>query len=252
MYSALFGNYDDLKAVDVSYAKNSIVVLTDQIKDGLNVEQIQVSTEDVYRVLDLLKISHQQIKLTNQTFNRIIKIYPFYFFPNAECVVYIDSHINVIGDIQALIARFMGSKADWLGIPHRYSTSLYDEAKACYVNGKISKSEFHNYIKKGLQVFQNTQMFECGVLIRKNNKNVHKTSAKWLEYYINGPRRDQLHLLNALKAEPLILDILEDDFNNSKIFKVGAHQKTKLRLMTGRLIKIIRLIELRLIYGKFY
>ena len=112
-----------------------------------------------------------------------------------------------------LVNNLIGEKDEWIGLRHRFSKSVFDELKACYFNSKIKFEQFKSFYQEKKNFKQYSRFTENGFIIRKNCSHVRKVSKIWLKKYLNGPQRDQLHLVNIREFKKIKLKLLDFDLN---------------------------------------
>jgi hypothetical protein len=247
LFRANLGNYDDIKKLqDNKYIKITKYLFTEKKNKTYSSRETKIISKK--KIFDYLKlINLYKKKLTNTDLNRIIKIYPFNFFKNYDYIAYADSTISVIGSLNNLI----GKKDEWIGLRHRFSRSILDELKACYINNKITFKEFLDFYKKKINFKEYSRFTENGFFIRKNCNLVKKVSWIWLEKYLNGPHRDQLHLVNIPEFKKVRLKLLDFDLNSKNLLlKRHSRNSTNYKLFYNRITKFFRIIVLYIFVKK--
>ena len=245
-FKAHFGDIDNLNINSNFIADQEFVMLTNNTNQDINYKTQQFTIDEAIKILKELNLNRFANDLNNQLMNRIIKIYPFSFFKNSKIIVYCDSHILVKEKLEKILKDFSNSNFEWLGLPHRYSRFLKDEAISCYLNGKIDKIEFKNYVSDLNISINKYPLFECGFIIRKNTDKVREASLEWLSRYLHGPRRDQLHISKALISHKINYDYLKFSLHDKIILQKLSHKKNFIDLNYSRFRKILRLIYLTL------
>lgn len=241
VFRANFGNYDNLKNLeDYKFLQSKKYLFTDNKKQVYKDYKIKViSKKKVQKYLKSINLYKKEI--TNTDLNRIIKIYPFHFFKNCEYIVYTDSRISILGSLNNLI----GKKDQWIGLRHRFSKSVFDELKACYFNSKIKYEEFKSFYKEKKNFKQYSRFTENGFIIRKNCSQVRKVSKIWLKKYLNGPYRDQLHLVNIREFKNIKLKLLDFDLNTkNSILKMHSRGEKNFQIFFSRMTKLFKMIFL--------
>jgi hypothetical protein len=242
-----FGNYDDIKKLqDNKYIKIKKYLFTEKKNKIYSSRETKIiSKKKIFNYLRSINLYKR--KLTNTDLNRIIKIYPFNFFKNYDYIAYADSRISIFGPFNELI----GKRDEWIGLRHRFSRSIYDELKACYVNNKITFNEFLNFYNEKKNFKEYSKFLENGFLIRKKCNLVKKVSRIWLEKYLNGPHRDQLHLVNIPEFKKIRLKFLNFDLNSKNLLlKIHTRNSTNYKLFYNRIIKFFRMIFLYIYLNK--
>lgn len=137
--------------------------------------------------------SFPAIKLDPVRMNRFVKLLPHRFFPGYEFSVYVDGHINIIGDIRYLLEKY--DYPDMLCFKHPHRSCAYEEGKACILHKKdspqIIMKQLEYYRQEGLP--ENFGLIEGGVLIRRHNRPaVKQLMEDWWEQVRVNSKRDQV------------------------------------------------------------
>lgn len=241
IFRANFGNYDDLSILkDYENKDCEYVCFTDNYIKTKK-KKFLLSELKIENYLRKININIKK-KLSYQDLNRIIKIYPFELFPNYELYIYIDSHISIKSSLNTLIRK---KSIDWLSPTHRFSDNLIDELCACYINNKITYDEFRKFYRNKKNFLQYTGMMENGFILRRNNIIVKKISKIWLKKYLQGPRRDQLHLVNIPEIKKINIMRTSWKINSrSSPLLIYSHYVPAFKKFKNRVIKILRTIKL--------
>lgn len=241
-FRANFNNYDDVKILNdhSNYKIKKYIFIDKKIPLIKNHEIIFISKKQITSYLESLNIRNVK-NLSYADMNRVIKIYPFNFFKDADYFIYADSRISITGPLIKLI----NFNYDWIGLEHRFCKTIIDELKQCYLNNKINFEELKNFLKKKNKINQYSKFLENGFLIRKNNKKVRMISKIWLKNYLKGPRRDQLHLLNIIQFKKIKLNILSFKLNSKNSYvKLNSRNINFFLINKNRFIKIFRLFKI--------
>jgi hypothetical protein len=177
IYTANFGNYDDLRPI-CQFKGWDRVVFTDN--KNLKVEgwkTIFVSGEGVRK--------QREIKILS---NKYLKDY--------SLSIYQDANMKILStpDEYLEVVKYQGG---FMTANHPTRTSIYEEALKI-VDFKKDKSEI--VFKHIVNLFEFTKMpdnyglFETGVIIRDNSKEVARLENKWYKYLMMGTHRDQISL----------------------------------------------------------
>ncbi len=144
--------------------------------------------------------------------NRYVKMNPHQLTELHDCdfSVYVDSSIDIVGDVHQLVIECQQREADLAIYEHPFRDCLYDEAMVCADCGHSDvltlRRQMHRYKASGFPA--HAGLFECNVLVRRNAPIVDKTMGTWWHEYRHGARRDQLSItwsawINGLRITSL-------------------------------------------------
>jgi hypothetical protein len=177
IYTANFGNYDDLRPIP-NYSGWDKVVFTDN-KDlkvqGWNT--IYVSGEGVRK--------QREIKILS---NKYLKDYSVSMYQDANMRILAspDEFINVV--------KYKGG---FMTAMHPTRTRIYEEGMRICELGKDNPDIVFKHIVNLFEITkmpENYGLFETGVIIRDNSKEVARLENKWFKYLQLGSHRDQISL----------------------------------------------------------
>ncbi len=216
VYTVILNNYDDLKDPRVVSPNCDYICFTDNPKLKSNIWTIK-------------KIPFDD-KLDPTRINRKIKIMPHLFFPDYKYSIYIDGSIDIVGDLEKLIHKYLIFKKNiYVTREHSLFKCLYLEAKRCIENNldnyKIISTQVNKYKKLGYP--KNLGLTENGILIRKhNNPLVVKTMEDWWHEILNHSKRDQISFNYVAWKNNFNYTIINEDLKtNAGFFKKRGHKK---------------------------
>ncbi|MBA1158190.1 glycosyltransferase [Microvirga mediterraneensis] len=182
LYTAIFGEYDNLLLPERIDPDVDYVCFTDRPRNGYGVWQMRASP---FYHPDPTRIA------------RWVKTHPHELFPGHEVAIWLDANIILKGDIHRYIGLVAGKDAHLGLIAHPHRACFYDEAEACKrLNkdaAKLIDRQVEEYRKAGLPLKQ--PLFETGFMIVPLNRQ--ETSAAlhlWWQQIERYSRRDQLGL----------------------------------------------------------
>jgi hypothetical protein len=145
--------------------------------------------------------------------NRYAKFFPHRVLPEADCSIYLDANILVLGDLTPLIGEFLASGADIGLFPHRERSSLAEEFEFCRQVGKIPPSD----VEKGLAQLRRYRdaglppdppFTENAIILRRHgNPALEGAMELWWSELQNYTQRDQLSLPYVLFRSQLAVKL---------------------------------------------
>ncbi|EKY4996841.1 DUF616 domain-containing protein [Escherichia coli] len=183
VYTALFGDYDDL--IPTPSSKNGIIYrcYTDQdIKNR--------------KGWDIVRVNKEKFNLTESLLNRYYKLQPHLFLQDFDQSLYIDSNIGLLQDPTELFIKYL-SHDNFLMPKHFIRECIYEEAKECILLQKDSVNKIEKqmirYRAEGMP--KKYGLGENNILFRNhNNKFIIKIMNDWWNEMLKETCRDQLSL----------------------------------------------------------
>ncbi len=181
VYTAIFGDYDDLIDPKEKFDGCDFICFTDQT----------TIKSDIWDVIFV-----KECDFLPNMMNRKYKILPHLFLSNYDQSLYVDANIIFLKNPLDLINQYLGNY-DFILPKHFSRNCLYDEAKECVISGKsnflktTNQIEFYRY--KGFP--KNFGLGENNFLFRKHNsENIIKIMNEWWQELLTHTQRDQLSL----------------------------------------------------------
>lgn len=180
VYTAMFGDYDDLKEPEVNCPDCDFVCFTDQ--------------PIASRTWQICNVKPRVIQ-SGKSLNRFFKMNPHKLFPDHSESLYVDSNIVIKKNPRTIIGQ---SLTNWqiAAYPHPFRTNVLQEAVVCAQIGYGLWPSFKRQIKRyenlGFTATLNP-LFECNILYRKHLLQAVITVMElWWEEYARGVKRDQI------------------------------------------------------------
>ena len=210
VYTALFGEYDDLTE-PVFSEECDYICFTDNPNLRSNGWKI------------VLTASH----MTPQMMNRLYKIKPHLCLPDYPASLYVDSNIEVMGDPADLFCNYL-SVSSFAAPRHAERNCIYSEALCCIAYKKTERrlvmQQMASYARAGYPV--DNSLFENRILLRAHNdKRVIQLMDCWWDELVRWAERDQLSLCYvAWKLNFGIGEISENPRFDNRYFKWHPHK----------------------------
>ncbi len=125
------------------------------------------------------------------------KVLPHLFFPNDDITIWIDGNIWLQADSRTIADVLLGD-ADIAAFRHPYRETVWREFAVLkddprfaipYLQKQLAE-QWKTYRAEGLPI--NTALFECSVLIRRNNARVNRLMDAWWSQICRWQWRDQV------------------------------------------------------------
>ena len=188
VYTCVTGGYDKIIKPAVINNEIDYLCFSDTYIDvPYPWKLIQIDEEEKFSGLD------------KKTINRKIKITPhvFHYFNNYELTIYIDGNIEILSDLSLLVETVKSQDEKIFMYDHFGRNCLYEEATECLLIGYDWQwniySQMRKYKRSGFP--SHYGLFECSIIIRKNDPSINMLMDEWYKEYINGVKRDQLSLM---------------------------------------------------------
>ncbi len=223
VYTALFGDYDDLIDPTKKFEGCDFICFTDQdIKSN---------------IWKVIKVENGDLPINMM--NRKYKILPHYFLKNYEYSLYVDANILIRGNPLVLAKQYL-DKSDIAISKHPERTCVYDEAMHCVIK---KKSNFFQTLNQMMFYQQQNYPVDNGltennIIFRKHNKKgIEILMEAWWNELNTWTQRDQLslgYIANSQKINILIIN--ENAWNKNIYFAFKPH---KLYLKLGLVDKVL-------------
>ena len=180
VYTALFGDYDDLNEISSNVINSNIryVCFTDN-KD---------LTSETWEIV------HDFSDIPPDLLNRWYKFHPHLLFKESKATLYLDSNIKIFTDPYEIFEYFETIEQDMLMPLHPERNCIYQESEVCYVHGKIDRESkdylINRFISEGYP--RNNGLFEMSIIFSKHTESFKKCMEQWWYFFCNIARRDQL------------------------------------------------------------
>lgn len=211
VYTANFGNYDDLK--DPLYIDENIryVCFTDNMDFKSSVWEVHyVDTKDE-EVLPLAV--------------RYYKFFPYKIFPEYEVSIWVDSKFLIVGNLLEYVEAYKKNNS-MLCFPHYERDCIYDEAVECISIGKgepiMIGGQIFEYYKESYP--KNNGLYEGGCLVRwHRDKKLQMVMQKWWEEIHRYSWRDQISLPYICWKYGFEIDISDLDIEKNNYLEYLGH-----------------------------
>lgn len=197
VYTAIFGDYDQLLAPDFVDPEVDYVCFTDRPRNDLGLWQLRPVPfwhQDPTRVA------------------RYVKTHPHQLLPEYEFAIWLDANIVLKTGVRKYLDALSGAGASLALVPHPQRNCFYEEAQACVHRRKddreVIEKQVAHYRGQGLP--QDTGLYETGFMIaRLADAQVGAMFADWWAQIERFSRRDQLGLAWAMHGRELeVVDLL--------------------------------------------
>lgn len=236
VYTALFGNYDDLIEPKEKFEGCDFICFTDQKHLTSNIWEIRLIEE---------------CDLPTNMMNRKYKILPHMFLNEYEWSLYVDANIAILCNPMDLAKKYL-SKYDMAVPKHFARECVYDEARECVILGKTkydeTKKQMDKYKNEGFP--KNFGLGENNIIFRKHNSdNIIKLMTDWWEELNTQTKRDQLSLAYVLWKNGENFNFMDESAREGKgYFEYVLHNEFKDRSLLLKIKDKIMITIKRLVY----
>lgn len=181
VYTAIFGDYDDLHEPESNFSGCDFVCFTDN----------PALTSDTWRIVYV-----PQVTDSSAAMNRRYKMLPHKYLSEYSRSLYVDGNIRVIGDPCKLADAYLRENL-MAAPPHPERICLHDEAEICVTEGIAAIEEMQIQLKKYSESGfpRHVGLTENNILFRvHNHPSVIAVMEAWWAEYTAGVKRDQLSL----------------------------------------------------------
>ncbi|HNU95672.1 MAG TPA: DUF616 domain-containing protein [Candidatus Paceibacterota bacterium] len=148
-----------------------------------------------------------------------IKILPFENKNTNDIYVWLDSNIELLISKELLVKEFLGDNDMGL-FKHPIRNNIKDEAEAI----RIYRPQYYEAVKKQVDKYLKTYkddkgLYECGVLILRNNERVRNFCQDWWKEIIENSPRDQISFPFVLNKHNIKIKANDGDVRQHNWFK---------------------------------
>lgn len=210
IYTAMFGNYDELHDPIYIDPKCDYVCFTDNAELKSKVWKINV----------ISKVYGDSNRAAKK-----YKILPHEFFKEYNWSIWIDANVTIFGDMRKLLNNSVGV-SNMANLIHVDRDCIYDEADTCISmhkdNEEIIRKQIDMYRQEGYPSHNGLICGSC--IIRKhNNPVVIGLMERWWAEIQKGSRRDQLSFNYSAWKENIFYDVMDIHTFNNPYFATGRH-----------------------------
>ena len=212
VYTALFGEYDDLIEPKDNFPGCDFVCFTDQKNLSSKIWNIQyIESKNKSAIL----------------LNRHYKMMPHIHFKEYQYSMYIDGNVRLLSSPLPLVDKYLSTHK--IASPaHEHRSCIYREAEECIRRGKASKFDVESQMNfyRGDGFPQNYGLREMNVILREHNDgDVVGVMEEWWKQFNCWSKRDQLSFFYAVwKNSITIGELSETTRNVNKYFFLEVHK----------------------------
>ena len=213
VYTAIFGDKDDLKEPPMKLEGCDLVCFTDN----------QYLKSKAFDIRVYPSINSDPVRCA-----RMFKVLPHWFFTGYEYSLWIDACVLFKrGDIQELINHYL-REYNMAIFAHSCRDCIYDEADVCITahkdNPEIIRQQVEQYREEGYP--PHNRLVESTIILRKHlSADVIRIDEDWWSQIVKSSRRDQLSFNYVAWKNNFRWATIEGTVYNNDYFSVGAHKQ---------------------------
>jgi hypothetical protein len=186
VYTALFGDYDQLRDPKGIFESVDFVCFTDQECLVSKVWDVRLVSTEEFSTIEL---------------NRMYKFLPHLFLKEYEISFYVDSNVLIKEEASNLFQQLIRSKYKFALPKHFARNCIYQEAQVIIQSKKgnvdIVNSQMRGYREEGFP--DEFGLAENGLLFRRHNDpQIIECMELWWNEFLHKSKRDQLSLMYVL------------------------------------------------------
>lgn len=217
VYTAIIGDYDDLRDPEYVNSNYDYICFTDNDK---------IKSTKVWNVLHIdREVFNDTSGIDSVRFARFIKIMSHVMLPMYKRTLWVDSNTIIVDNVDTLLQEYSTGK-DWLLFKHTQRDCIYDEANACLDWNLDDKNIILNQINrfKSEGYPSKNGLIETNVMYRHVTDDVISLCEMWWSIVKNGSRRDQLSQMYCFWKLDKDFDIVPQRAKDTKWFKLVDHR----------------------------
>ncbi len=215
VYTVLIGDYDKLGVPGYVPPDWETYCITDSKQTCVGWNYITLSEE--HKLPDAARTSRKP------------KILSHAFFPDADVTLYIDANMQIVCDINKILALMPGG-VDIANLKHPTRCDVMTESEVIIRKNKddatVVNSQIKQYIKDGYPV--KDQLACNAIILRKHTDKVKELNELWWQEICNGSKRDQLSFPYAVWKLGITWMRIEKGHTELLSFKYRKHGTSSL------------------------
>ncbi|EGT4276051.1 DUF616 domain-containing protein [Cronobacter sakazakii] len=239
VYTALFGDYDELEPIPSGESNIEYICFTDQnIQDAKGWKIIKIDN-CIY---------------SSSMMNRYYKLHPHIELNLYEASLYLDSNIKLLKHPDELFNKYLSNCL--FSMPKHFARDcIYSEAKECLVLKKTSfkkvSSQMRKYAQEGMP--RHYGLGENNILFRRHNdQKIKKIMDEWWAEMNICTNRDQLSLAYVLWKNKFSFCYIEETAREGKgYFQYAKHKQYLNRPLYIKILSRLEMIFRRVIFLKW-
>ncbi len=224
VYTALFGDYDELLPVETPDINADYVCFSDRERE----------TCGVWKIVPSPFYHPDPVRMA-----RYVKLHPFDLFPDYEWALWVDGNLSFKESVTDRVRSVESSGSQAGMIPHKYRDCVYEEAIECLRCGKDAAGNVVRqvlaYLSEGVPGHGGMYETNC-MIINLNDSDLEDAFCLWWQQVDRYSCRDQIALGYVLHARsPRILDLLPRGISayESSGFDFYHHEEMKRLSING-------------------
>lgn len=150
---------------------------------------------------------------------KIYKVIPDLFLSEYEVILWIDGNIQLKKSVPFLIRKYL-QDCDIAVFKHHKREGITEEANICAALGKDKKEILQEQISA---YSQDLKLYECPVILRKNNKKTRAFNYAWWAHITRYSRRDQISFTKAAEQAGIKIGLFEGNILDNEIVERANH-----------------------------
>lgn len=211
VYTALFGNYDDLIEPKEKFEGCDFVCFTDQ----------KHLTSDIWEIRLI-----EESDLPPNMMNRKYKILPHLFLSEYEWSLYVDANILIKKNPNILANKYLNDYD--IAIPKHFARDCIYKESIEVVKAKKAKEEdvlMQVGIYRSNNFPKNYGLTENNIIFRNhNNKNIIELMKQWWSELNLFTKRDQLSLMYLIWKNNNNLKLMNENARGGEYFRIKLHR----------------------------
>lgn len=212
VYTAIYGEYDDLKDPEFVDDRFAYVCFTDRLDIRSNVWKV------------IYKEKNEEYDTRRRA--KIYKILPHKFFPEYDLSIWVDGSVVIRGDLREYIQEHL-KRTNLLFMVHPWRNCIYAEAEYSMAERSFEglnemKEQIVFYEAQGMP--KNNGLISGGFIVRKHNEtDVVSAMEQWWNEICNFSTQDQISFGYVAWKNKLQYDVAAEWIYDNKYIYLKAH-----------------------------
>ena len=214
VFTENIGGYDNLLPI-LKYENTTCVAFLDK--------DVEIEGWNIININDYPHISGlKDVKLIC----KYVRTHPNELLPEHDYSLHIDANMVLTEDPNKIVDEMVERDTEIMVFRHHKRNSIYEEGEQCIESKLDSETRISDQLKKYRNFGIGNDLYECGLMLRKNTKSIKKFDDIWWEEIRRYSKRDQLSFPYATQLAGVSVGTFKiEDRRKSNLIKIDKDKR---------------------------
>ena len=214
VFTENIGDYDTLKPIN-KYENTTCVAFLDK--------DVEIEGWNIININDYPHISGlKDVKLIC----KYVRTHPNELLPEHDYSIHIDANMVLTEDPNKIVDEIVETNTEIMVFRHHKRNSIYEEGEKCIESKLDSETIIFDQMEKYRNFGIGNDLYECGLMLRKNTKSIKKFDDIWWEEIRRYSKRDQLSFPYATQLAGVSVGTFKiEDRRKSNLIKIDKDKR---------------------------